>query len=82
MDKSNMLLYLEGLISSKIGIVLFRVNNSTLSCQVENIMQLPIICDTAYKEAVDLLVSENNQLSQSDWDSFETSWDFQRHPLV
>ena len=21
-------------------------------------------------------------LSKSDWDSFETSWDFQRHPLV
>lgn len=82
MDKSDMLLYLEGLISSKIGITLFRVNNSTLSCQVENIIQLPIIFDATYKEAVDLLVNENNQLSQSDWDSCETSWDFKRHPMV
>ena len=82
MDKSDMLLYLEGLISSKIGITLFRVNNSTLSCQVENIIQLPIIFDATYKEAVDLLINENNQLSQSEWDSFETSWDFKKHPLV
>ena len=28
------------------------------------------------------LVNENLELSKSDWDSFETSWDFQRHPLV
>ena len=82
MDKSDMLLYLEGLISSKIGITLFRVNNSTLSCQVENIVQLPIISSTMYKETVDILVNENNQLSQSDWDSYETSWDFKRNPLV
>ncbi len=82
MDKSDMLLYLEGLISSKIGITLFRVNNSTLSCQVENIVQLPIISSTMYKETVDILVNENNQLSQSDWDSYETSWDFKRNPLI
>lgn len=25
---------------------------------------------------------ENYQLSKADWDSFETSWDFQRHPLL
>lgn len=28
------------------------------------------------------LVNENLELSKSDWDAFETSWDFQRHPLV
>ena len=29
-----------------------------------------------------MIVNECVQLSQSDWDSFETSWDFQRHPLI
>ena len=82
MDKSNILLYLEGLISSKVGITLFRVNNSTLSCQVENIIKLPIILDKDRKKQVDDLVDENNNISKLEWDSFEVSWDFQYHPLL
>ncbi len=82
MDKSNMLLYLEGLISSKVGITLFRVNNSTLSCQVENIIKLPIILDNDRKKQVDDLVDENNNISKLEWDSFEVSWDFLHHPLL
>lgn len=34
------------------------------------------------KDGVDSLVSENIVLSRTDWDSFETSWDFARHPLL
>ncbi len=82
MDKSNVLLYLEGLISSKVGITLFRVNNSTLSCQVENIIKLPIILDNNRKEQVDNLVEKNNNISKLEWDSFEVSWNFQHHPLL
>ena len=29
-----------------------------------------------------MLVEENVFLSKTDWDSFETSWDFERHPLI
>ena len=81
-DKANMLYYLEGLISSKIGIKLLRINNSTPSCQVENIIQFPIIVDEASKIRIDELVIANNNNSRDDWDSFEISWDFQRHPLI
>lgn len=80
MDKSNMMLYLEGLISSRVGMSLFRVSNSTLSCQVENILQFPVLVGN--KEKVDNIVSENNIISKQDWDSFENSWDFKRHPLI
>jgi len=31
---------------------------------------------------IDNLVQENIALSKADWDSFETSWDFEGHPLV
>jgi hypothetical protein len=31
---------------------------------------------------VEELVSKNISLSRADWDSFETSWDFKRHPLI
>lgn len=82
MDKTNMLLYLEGLISSKVGITLFKVNNSTLSCQVENIIKLPIILDNDRKKLIDDLVEKNNNISKTEWDSFEVSWDFQHHPFL
>lgn len=28
------------------------------------------------------MVEENLRISKTDWDSFETSWDFKRHPLI
>lgn len=82
MDKSNMLYYLQGLIGSKVGINLFRVNNSTLSCQVENIIQFPIIRSNMYKTLIDKIVKRNNYISKLDWDSHETSWDFQQNELI
>ena len=81
-DKANMLYYLEGLVSSKIGIKLLRINNSTPSCQVENIIQFPIILDKVAKRKIDELVVSNNNQSRDEWDSFEISWDFTHHPLV
>lgn len=29
-----------------------------------------------------MLVNENISITKNDWDSFETSWDFKRHPLI
>lgn len=80
MDKSNNLYYLQGLITSKIGITFLQVKSSVMSCQVENIIELPIIIDE--KHIVEPLVVGNVNISRADWDSFETSWDFQIHPLV
>lgn len=34
------------------------------------------------KDLVDNNVMENINISKADWDSFETSWDFQYHPLI
>jgi len=36
----------------------------------------------AANDNVDRLVKECISISKSDWDSFETSWDFTRHPLI
>jgi type II restriction/modification system DNA methylase subunit YeeA len=35
-----------------------------------------------YDSATTALSEENVNLAKSDWDSYETSWDFTRHPLV
>ena len=41
-----------------------------------------ITVSDAAKEKIEELAEENIVLSTSDWDSFETSWDFRKHPLV
>ncbi|CAM2838876.1 BREX-1 system adenine-specific DNA-methyltransferase PglX [Paenibacillus sediminis] len=82
MDKSNLLYYLQALICSKIGITLFRVNNSTLSCQVENIIQLPIIVDESQRDLVTDIVKNCVEISKNEWNSFEISWDFVQHPFL
>ncbi|MBE6098021.1 MAG: BREX-1 system adenine-specific DNA-methyltransferase PglX [Schwartzia succinivorans] len=81
-DKCDMKYYLAALISSYVGISLFRVKSDAMSCQVENILQLPIIYDEEKKDRIDSLTKENIDISKKDWDSFENSWDFKRHPLL
>ena len=34
------------------------------------------------KPKVDEIVNDDIKISKSDWDSFETSWDFKKHPLI
>lgn len=49
---------------------------------VGNIMTLPINFETNKLEVVESFVKENIAISKIDWNSFETSWDFQRHPMT
>lgn len=69
-------------INSKVGDYFLNILNPTMSFQSGNIGALPVVEHKNVKEKIDALCNENISLSKSDWDSFETSWDFKRHPLV
>ena len=45
---------------------------------------MPIIFpkDENIKKQIDNIVEQNIQISKDDWDSFETSWNFEQHPLL
>lgn len=47
-----------------------------------DISRIPYVFSEKYTDEVNKKVKQNLIISKSDWDSFETSWDFQRHPLV
>lgn len=36
----------------------------------------------ASKQKAEMLALSNIELSQADWDTQETSWDFKRNPLI
>ena len=53
----------------------------TLHCQLGDVRMLPIP-ETLDNEYVNRIVENSISISKLDWDSFETSWDFKRHPLL
>ncbi len=78
--ETNIVKYITGLLCSKLGIFFMSIQNPTLNFQVGNLKNVPVIIIN--KREVDEIVSSCIDLSKKDWDSFETSWNFQRHPLV
>lgn len=72
--------YVLGFLNSPVCAAALAVLNPTLNVQIGDIGNLPIV--TSDVNSVETLVSKNISLSKADWDSFETSWDFQIHPLV
>ena len=72
--------YTLGLLNSKITMSIMAYLAPTINYGPEQIKKLPVLFSN--QENVNLLVDKNISLSKIDWDSFETSWDFKRHPLV
>jgi type II restriction/modification system DNA methylase subunit YeeA len=74
--------YILGLLNSKVFLEIVQIFNPTLNFQIKDIRSMPVIFSDMYKPRVDELVSQNIAISKTDWDSFETSWDFKKHPLI
>lgn len=74
--------YLLGFNNTKIVRHIMEFIAPTLNFQVGDIAKIPIIFDDNQKEKINSLVKENILISKDDWDSFETSWDFTKHPLL
>ena len=79
---NNRLMYLAGILCSKIATYILNITNPTMSIQVKDIANLPAIIESDKEFNVQQFVEDNIHKEKSDWDSFETSWDFKRHPLV
>jgi hypothetical protein len=76
-------LYLLAYANSSFVSMLKKVFNSSYHFQCGDLAKIvvPIISeDKRYK--VEQIASMNTENSKCDWDNFETSWDFRRHPLV
>ena len=74
--------YILGFLCSKTVNYLLQITNPTLNYQVHDIMNLPILWSDIDEKKIFAIVQDCIAISRTDWDSFETSWDFQRHPLM
>lgn len=81
-DNKTELWYLLGLFVSKLSPHFLNVINPTLNMPLGDVKKFPIIIDIGRAHIVDKTVCASVKISKSDWDSFETSWDFKKHPLI
>ena len=90
-ENTNILYFVLGLLNSPISQFILNILNPTINIQISDIAKLPVILpeeNTQFStfsfqlSTVNSLVEKNISLSKSDWDSFETSWDFTKHPLL
>ena len=79
--QKELMKYVLGFANSTVNAKILSIISPTVNYEVGHVASLPLL-PSEKKDAVDPLVEENIALSKCDWDSFETSWDFKRHPLV
>lgn len=77
---SEKLKYIIAMLNSKVSNVFLNVLSPSYEYKVGHVANVPCIfkLDDEVEEVSQRCIS----LSQNDWDSFETSWDFKKHPLI
>lgn len=73
--------YSLAFLNSSVAGYYLRFLAPTLHCNAGEIAKLPFVVDRVGGFDV-ALVHDSVQAAHDDWDSFETSWDFARHPLL
>lgn len=72
--------YYLGLLNSVVAKIYLEIISPTKDFKVGDIIQIPVV--GAEKDVIRANVIELISLSRSDWDEYETSWDFKVNPLV
>lgn len=72
--------YLLGLLSTKFIYFFLNIINPTLNFSGGVIENLPVVLieNIALKEEINNLVQQNINIAKEEWDSHETSWDFEK----
>ena len=78
----NINYYVLGLLNVKLVQKLLNIINPTLNYSCGIVGLVPYIESNSSEKEINSLVKENINISKIDWDSFETSWEFQKHPLL
>ena len=80
--ESENLIPLLGLLNSTVAKVLLSLISPTINYQVRDIFSVPVAPNVLEDSRIPCLVEECINITKEDWDAFETSWDYDEHPLV
>ena len=73
-------LYILAILNSVIGQFYLDISNATINYQPGDIAGIPVVFPEGNEPTQ--RIEECVDIARKDWDSFETSWDFQHHPLL
>lgn len=79
---NDKMFYSIATLNSCVGKSILSLISPTLNYEVDHIKKIPIIIDNSKMVYINEKVQENISISKSDWDLYETSWDFKRNPLA
>lgn len=78
-DILYLLAYTNSIVFDKL---LKMLGSSTISLESGEVEKSPVIVNLTYKGQIEEITKQNIDVAKLDWDSFEISWDFTRHPLL
>ena len=74
--------YILAFFNGKVKDVTVAAMSPTMNFEVGQLRNAPIIIDESKRSLIESIAGDSIEKSKNDWDSFETSWDFEKHPLV
>ncbi|MGE9948381.1 BREX-1 system adenine-specific DNA-methyltransferase PglX [Coprococcus catus] len=81
-SEDKYLKYLLAFLLCKVAEKYAEILSASMTFEVGQIASLPIIYDDKFATNITGLATETISWEKEDWDSFETSWDFKKHPLL
>jgi N-6 DNA Methylase len=77
----NQVYSIIGCLNAKPAELIFQTLNPSITTNIEDVLSIPFpnqVDDSCLQTYIQTCIN----LSRADWDNFETSWDFQTHPLL
>lgn len=71
-----------GFLNTNVAQAYLNLLNPTINMGNTYVLALPLKKAEYSKEIIEECVDENVSISKTDWDSFETSWNFKKHPFL
>ena len=78
-SKEHLYTYLA-FLNTKVALSILKFLSPTLNYEAGHIGNIPVCFEK--NDSVESMAIKNVQISKDDWDSFEISWDFKKHPLI
>ena len=78
----RMLCYIMALYNSCVAKTYLSILSSTMAFVIGDMKRIPIRYDEEIQCAFTPIVENNIEIAQREWNSFEVSWDFDKHPLI
>ena len=74
--------FIMAILLSKLGSYFVSILNPTLNININDIGHIPFLYNKEIDNKIKKLVNNCVKIAKVDWDNYENSWDFKRHPLI